>query len=156
MQYGSDMSSNSFHPSDLIEVRRVTNRGKGGRAVFARQEIRPNQTIERVPVLLIPRAQVFSPPDESQPHGSKISWYVFNWLPTKRDYVALALGYGSIYNHSDDPNARYEMEMPDILRFIAIKPIRVGDEITIDYRGDEGDRKDLGFDAATDSPRPAE
>jgi hypothetical protein len=33
------IDANLFQQSDAVEVRRVTNRGKGGRAVFARRDI---------------------------------------------------------------------------------------------------------------------
>src|SRR5947207_2382193 len=91
--------------SNLIEVRRLDNRGRGGRGVFALRDIPAATTIERVPVILIPKEQVFGNTPEAR-HAARISWYVFAWDGiTKRNYVALALGYGSIYNHSYSPNA---------------------------------------------------
>ncbi|HEY0007696.1 MAG TPA: SET domain-containing protein-lysine N-methyltransferase [Tepidisphaeraceae bacterium] len=139
---------NLFHQSDVVEVRRATNRGKGGRAVVARRDVAAGELLERVPVLLIPRTQVFGPNDIAK-RAARISWYVFNWLPTKRDYVALALGYGSIYNHSDTPNAQYLLEMPDIINYVALKPIKAGEEIFIDYRGEVTSEEGLGFDVIT-------
>ena len=139
---------NLFHQSDVVEVRRATNRGKGGRAVVARRDVAAGELLERVPVLLIPRTQVFGPHDIAK-RAARISWYVFSWLPTKRDYVALSLGYGSIYNHSETPNAEYHMEMPDIMRFTALRDIAAGEEITINYRGDETNKTDVGFEIVT-------
>ena len=144
------MDPNFFHPSDAIEVRRVVNRGKGGRGVFARRRISTGEMIERVPVILIPRGQVFDPNPENQ-KPSRISWYVFDWIECKRDYVALALGYGSIYNHSSQPNARFEMQHPDILMFVALKDIQPGEEVFIDYRGSEN-KAALGFEAHHEQP----
>ena len=119
------LGPNLFRQSDAVEVRRVINRGKGGRGVFARRDIAAGELLERMPVLLIPRTQVFGPDDIAQ-RAARISWYVFEWLKTKRGYVALSLGYGSIYNHSDAPNADYDMEPPDIMLFTAVRPIRAG------------------------------
>lgn len=139
--------SNLFRQSDAVEVRRVTNRGKGGRAVFARRDIASGEICERVPVLLVPKAQVFGPGEQAQ-RSARISWYVFGWINTKRDYVALSLGYGSIYNHSETPNAKYRMHLPDVMEFFALRDIRAGEEITINYRGDNADAKsDIGFEA---------
>ena len=118
----SAIGPDRFRHSDLVEVRRVSNRGKGGRGVFARKDIDAGQVIERVPVILIPESQVFGA-DPIARRAARISWYVFEWLETKRGYVALALGYGSIYNHSETPNAAYEMEMPDIITFRATQVI---------------------------------
>lgn len=146
---------NRFHQSDAVEVRRVVNRGKGGRAVFARRDVAAGEVLERVPVLMIPRTQVFGPGDVAQ-RAARISWYVFEWLPTKRPYVALSLGYGSIYNHSDDPNAEYDMEPPDVMIFTALKAIRAGEEILISYAGAAGVMKDLGFEAEKSPPLAAD
>ena len=132
----------------------MLNRGKGGRGVFARRDVAAGEVIERVPVLLVPRTQVFGPGEIAQ-RAARISWYVFSWIKTKRDYVALSLGYGSIYNHSDTPNARYAMHPPDVMEFIAIRPIDAGEEVLIDYHGDEPRGTDLGFEIGIDPPDPA-
>jgi SET domain-containing protein len=147
------MDPNLFQQSDAVEVRRVTNRGKGGRGVFARRDIAPDEIFERVPVLLIPRAQVFGPSEIAR-RAARLSWYVFSWIRTKRDYVALSLGYGSIYNHSATPNAKYVMHPPDAMEFVAIRPIRAGEEVLIDYHGDEAHGTDLGFEIGTAPAEP--
>ena len=140
---------NLFRQSDAIEVRRVTNRGKGGRAVFARRDLAEGEIFERVPVLLVPKSQVFGAGEVAQRAGVAISWYVFTWIHPEREYVGLSLGYGSIYNHSETPNAKYRMHLPDVMEFFAIRAIQAGEEITINYRGDQADTKsDIGFEAA--------
>ena len=126
----------------------MTGRGRGGRGVFATVDIAAGTLIERVPVLLIPRGQVFAAdPDEPSP-GPQISWYVFDWAgQTKRDYVALALGYGSIYNHAEEPNAQWTPEPPDALAFRAVRDIAAGAEVFISYKAkDGGDGHELGFE----------
>jgi hypothetical protein len=132
--------------SDLIEIRRAADRGKGGRGVYAVADIPAGTVVERVPVILIPKAQVF--PGDGVPSPSPaVSWYVFDWAGmTKRDYVALALGYGSIYNHSYEPNSRYVKEPPDLLSFVALRDIAAGEEILINYNGNPGDRQAVGFE----------
>ena len=133
--------------SELIEVRRVDNRGKGGRGVFAMRDMAAGTILERVPVLLIPKNQVFATEPGGQSPSPAISWYVFDWAGmTKRDYVALALGYGSIYNHSYVPNARYRREAPDMLEFVALRDIRAGEEILINYHGEPDDRRPVDFE----------
>jgi hypothetical protein len=132
--------------SELIEVRRAENRGKGGRGVYAIRDIPAETLIERVPVLLIPKNQVFGDPAEPSPSPA-ISWYVFDWSGiTKREYVALALGYGSIYNHSYTPNARYRKVPPDVLEFVALRDIAAGEEILINYHGEPEDKRPVGFE----------
>jgi SET domain-containing protein len=46
----------------------------------------------------------------------------------------LALGYGSLYNHSYDPNAT-TLERGDELVITATRDIAKGDEIFINYMG---------------------
>lgn len=139
------LTPDDFRQSDLVEVRRVANRGKGGRAVVARRDIAAGEIIERAPVLLIPRSQVFGN-NEIASRATTISWYVFTWVTPGRDHVALALGYGSIYNHLDDPNAEYKMELPDVMTFTARRAIRAGEEVTINYSGNPGKTFDPGFE----------
>lgn len=132
--------------SDLIEVRRLDNRGRGGRGVFATRDIPAGALIERAPVILIPAAQVFGD-DPLARRAARISWYVFEWAGlTERHYVALALGYASIYNHAYQPNARYTRVPPDVIEFHALADIPAGHEITINYHGDPANRSPVDFD----------
>ncbi|HEX8915874.1 MAG TPA: SET domain-containing protein-lysine N-methyltransferase [Humisphaera sp.] len=134
--------------SDLVEVRRADNRGKGGRGVFATRDVPADTLLERVPVLLLPKNQVFGKSEVAK-RMAHISWYVFDWEGvTKREYVALALGYGSIYNHSPNPNARVERHAPDVLEFHTVRAIAAGEEIFINYLGFEPTegKTDVGFE----------
>jgi SET domain-containing protein len=127
--------------SNLIEARRVDNRGRGGRGVFAAVEIAAETIIERVPVILIPRGQVFGD-SLTATRSARISWYVFGRKNlTNRDYVAIALGYGSLYNHSFEPNARYAPIIPDLIRNIS-----AGEETLINYNGDPANLTPVEFD----------
>lgn len=132
--------------SPLIEVRRADSRGRGGRGVFAVVDIPGGTLIESAPVLLIPHSQVFG-----EHPSARISWYVFDWEGvTKSHYVALALGYGSIYNHSYAPNAKYTKVAPDVIEFQALHDIAAGDEILINYNGDPEDKSPVHFDVETE------
>jgi SET domain-containing protein len=63
-----------------------------------------------------------------------------------RATVALALGYGSLYNHSYRPNARYDDDAQAAMVFLALRSIAAGEEITINYNGDPEDRAPVGFE----------
>lgn len=118
--------------SDLVEIRPSKGRGRG---VFARQPIRKGAVIERVPLLRVTWKEI---------ENSELAHYVFDWTPRK---AVLALGYGSLYNHSFEPNARYEDVGKDTKVYLAIRDIDVGEEITINYNGDPKDRtNELAFD----------
>jgi len=101
--------------------------------------------IERVPVLLIPKNQVIDESKAALP-VCRISWYVYAWGEQQgHEYVALALGFGSLYNHSYKPNALFRLESPDVVEFVAIKRIEQGEEITINYNGRPDDNSPVDF-----------
>ncbi|MEM1332819.1 MAG: SET domain-containing protein-lysine N-methyltransferase [Actinomycetota bacterium] len=99
-----------------------------GRGVFATVAFKKGQVIEHCPMLLA---------DGEQGTALEIGaeGYVFRWGDTT---TGLALGYGSLYNHSYDPNAT-TLETEDELIISATRSIAVGDEIFINYMGTEQD-----------------
>ena len=121
----------SLEQSSLITVKRMPRKGRG---VFAKEFIRAGTTIERVPVLVVPIADIAA---------SRLADYAFTW---SRRRVALALGYGSLYNHSYTPNARYLEAGRSAQEFVAIRDIVPGEEITVNYNGDPDDRSAMDFD----------
>ena len=121
--------------SDAIEVKRVKGKGRG---VFARRFISKGEVIERVPVIVM-AAQDF----ENGLSGTALANYCFAWGEGK---VALALGYGSIYNHSYRPNARYDDVGLQTKHFTAIRRIAPGEEITVNYNGEPRRRGAVWFD----------
>ena len=132
--------------SNLIEVRRLENRGRGGRGVFATVDIAEGTLIERAPVILIPSAQVMGDSPQAK-RSARISWYIFSRDGVaKRNYSALALGYGSLYNHSFKPNARYTPIAPDLMEFHSLRTIAAGEEIFINYNGDPANQTPMDFD----------
>jgi SET domain-containing protein len=129
--------------SDAIEVKRVKGKGRG---VFARRHIRKGEMIEAVPMI------VMSVDEYEEGLGkTKLANYCFAW---GRGKVALALGYGSIYNHSFRPNARYEDVGPQTKTFIAIRDIESGEEITVNYNGKPGSRSAVWFSVVENGLHP--
>ncbi|MEM8874538.1 MAG: SET domain-containing protein-lysine N-methyltransferase [Planctomycetota bacterium] len=132
--------------SPLIEVRRVNDCDPAGRGVFARTDISAGSLIERMPVLLIPRKQVFGA-NPTAKRAARISWYVFDRGKVDGQHmVGLALGYGSLYNHATNPNAEFEHISPDLMHVNARRDITAGEEITLHYKDDPGVEVDLGFE----------
>ena len=121
--------------SDLIKVRKT---GKKGRGVFAVTRIPKDTEIERVPVIVLPAQDIFG-----HTRTSKLADYVFNW---KKDKMALALGYGSLYNHSFKPNAQYFVENQDTMSYMALRDIEAGEEVTINYNSEPSCKDDVGFE----------
>ena len=120
-------------PSDAIEVKRVRGKGRG---VFARRSIEAGEVIETCPVLVLPA-------DSVEDVSAGIGGYVFEW---GRGKLALALGYGSLYNHSYRPNARYVDLAGRTKLFTALRDIAAGEEITVNYNGEPDDETPVGFE----------
>jgi len=123
-----------FVHSDLVEVRWTRKKGRG---VFARQHIRKGTVIERAPVILLPTKEVFS-----KAPRTALADYVFTWGSNE---VAVVLGYGSLYNHSYQPNAEYYDSGRLTQVYKAIRDIRSGEEITVNYNGSPAARAGVGF-----------
>jgi uncharacterized protein len=130
--------------TDAVEVRRAGGKGLG---VFARRPIRAGEVIERVPVIVLPAREI-----EDDSGATTLAGYCFVWA---RGKVAVALGYGSLYNHSYRPNARYEDRGRRTKLFTALRDIAAGEEITINYNGEPRDRSPVGFDVLAPAAPPA-
>lgn len=115
--------------NDKIYVAQSRIKG-AGRGVFALADIKKGDVIEICPII------IFRDKDDKRILTTVLQHYVFEYDKTSS---FLALGYGSLYNHSLTPNARYEIEEYDdpavgsLLYFIAAKKIRKGEEICINY-----------------------
>ncbi len=124
-------------PLGRIAIEESPGRGRG---VFARGEFKRGDLIERVPVILVPAKQR-QKLDETDLYN-----YAFEWEEVGGT-IAIALGYGSLYNHSYRPNAAYnEHPREEVMDFYAIKTIRLGQEITVNYNGEPDDQEPLWFD----------
>lgn len=109
-----------------------------GTGVFAARAIAVDGLVECCPVIVCPC------PQEELLEQTALRGYYFTW---EEEGVALALGFGSLYNHSWQPNAAYEHDYEAaVVRYYAVRAIAKDDEITINYTGDPDGRGDLWFD----------
>ena len=101
-----------------------------GRGVFAGRAYREGEVIEVCPV--IPLAE-----ETVEAALGALDRYLFAW-GKDGERLAIALGYGSLYNHSPDPNAGFtpRTATEDIV-FRARRDIAEGEQILVDYQWDE-------------------
>ena len=123
----------AFSTTTSIRVKQVPGKGLG---VFAVCDIAAEELIERCPVLVMSKSEVWQA-------DSLLSRYVFSWGKGK---VALALGYGSLYNHSFCPNAYYQDRGRRCKQFRALRDIAAGEEVTINYNGLDDAESPVGFE----------
>ena len=102
-----------------------------GLGVFATKKIKKGEIIEECPLMVLPiepgqTSGLFMNHRFAWPKG--IGWY--------QHFVAM--GYASYYNHSDTPNADWDIhpQNEDVFRFYALEDIYPDQEIFV-YYGDE-------------------
>ena len=99
-----------------------------GRGAYASRRFTAGEVVEECPVIL------FSGSFASVPEA--VRQVLFNWghLANTESMHCLALGYGSLYNHENPSNMRYEAdEQRKVLRFVAMRDIAVDEELTVNY-----------------------
>jgi hypothetical protein len=95
--------------------------------VFAARRFVAGELVERCEVLRIPAAEL------ALVQQTVLRDYLFSCDDGTGD-VSIALGCGSLYNHSDDPNAEYHKDLlHNAIDFTAARDIEIGDEITVAY-----------------------
>jgi uncharacterized protein len=118
----------------------ITGSPLGGRGVFTGEPLEAGSLIEICPVIVLP--------EEDLPviHGTRLHDYYFLWGDDQKK-CAIALGNGSLYNHSYEPNARYLLDYEhDTIDFYCIKNIEAGEEITVNYNGEPDVKTPVWFD----------
>lgn len=96
--------------------------------MFASRRIVAGETVEVAPVIqLRVRYDVLD---------LELQRRIFHWgrLASRPGIHALALGYGSMYNHSNPANLRYSAENDaGAIRFVAVRDFEANEELTINY-----------------------
>ncbi len=113
----------------------------GGLGVFAGEDIPKDSCIEICPIIIL------SKKDTKRITDTHLYDYYFIW-GKKENKSAIALGYGSLYNHSYEPNATFESNNAfKTICIYSLREIKAGEEILVNYNGDgELARKELWFD----------
>jgi uncharacterized protein len=111
-----------------------------GRGVFAGCNIKKDEIIERCPVIEVSKY------DTSNLTESILVTYFF-YFGKNKERSAIALGLGSIYNHTYKPNAKFKIKQKDMaIDFIALENIKKGEEITINYYNGNPKNSPLWFE----------
>jgi hypothetical protein len=117
-------SSRTVYVDDVI-VAPSPGRGRG---VFAGRRFEANEIVEVCPMIAL------SERDADKLAKTGLSDYYFGWGKDGKQ-AAIALGYGSLYNHSLTPNAEHRKSTADdTMSIVAVREIAVGEEIFIHYQ----------------------
>ncbi len=98
-----------------------------GRGVFATSDIDAGEVLEECHFFTLSHTK-------TSVNDASLYQMVFCWPMCNKECHAVVLGYGSIYNHSDDNNATWDTdEWRRLYRFYATRPIKSGQEILLNY-----------------------
>jgi SET domain-containing protein len=114
----------------------------GGRGVFAGKKIYAGDVIEVCPVLPMKKGEM------EILDTTTLYDYYFLWEDEEQQIksCAIALGFGSLYNHFAPSNADYIMDFDNLtIDIMAVRDIEAGEEITINYHGEPGDTSPTWF-----------
>ena len=112
-----------------LYIQKIKGKGRG---VFCNQPVAKDDIFETCPVLVIPAA------DYETVKASRLVDYFFSFNK-EENTLALALGFGSLYNHAVYSNAAYSLNRENkTLTFYALEDIPAGKEICINYAGESG------------------
>lgn len=110
-----------------------------GSGVFAATGIRKGEWIEVAPLLPVPASE------RDLLRGTSLHYSYFmtgdEGIP-----AVIGLGFAGLYNHACPAAASYEIRLKEkTIRFRAVRDIREGEEITINYHGEPGNPAPVQF-----------
>lgn len=108
--------------------------GKHRYGMFCAEDILEESIIEVCPILILGAADAAFIKE-----GHLLYEYYFEWSD---EQIAIALGYGSLYNHDNHPNAAFDPDYEfEHIVFRAVTDIPAGEEILVDYHEGSPERK---------------
>ncbi|MCA9371967.1 SET domain-containing protein-lysine N-methyltransferase [Candidatus Woesebacteria bacterium] len=114
--------SNVYLATSHVAKNNVLNRG-----MFAKKNISKGSIIEICPVIVLPKK------DEKLLEPTILDRYIFDF---GEDRECVVLGYGSIYNHSFEPNIHWYDDVENQTKiFYALRAIRKDEELVHNYHG---------------------
>ncbi|MBX3011996.1 MAG: SET domain-containing protein-lysine N-methyltransferase [Caldilineaceae bacterium] len=117
----------------MLYVREIEGKGRG---VFTQGRIHSGALIERAPVIILPAREW------DQIERTVLFNYCYGW----GEDSAMALGLGSLYNHSYQPNAIYTRNFAEqVIEYTALRDIEADEEITVNYNCDPTNQDPLWF-----------
>jgi len=122
----------------ILYIMETAGRGRG---VFTTEAIPEGTTIEIAPVIVLNQAE------RTIVDTTLLHDYIFEWGINEQE-AAVALGYVSIYNHSEDANCKYDMDYDHKTIEIQTKrAVAADEELCINYNGDGVMDKPVWFEA---------
>lgn len=126
-------------PPDSTVLRVAAVRGKG-RGIVAGRRFSCGDVVDAAPVVVIPGRQ------RPLVERTVLAQFSFVWDDATGS-TAVALGRGSLFNHSYEPNVAAEKHVASrMIYFTALRDIDRGEELTLNYHGDASCLDPIWFD----------
>jgi len=138
LKYPKKHNPKSYYINPKIEARASKLHGVG---VYAKKDIKKHEVLEECHFVLLKTDWKSAP---------KPLWeYIFAWtkeLPDSRSKAALVFGLGAVYNSSNKNNADWKTDKKrNRFVYYAIKKIKKGSEILIDYGSEYWDTREIKY-----------
>lgn len=131
------MATTGDDPNPWLRMVRVPGKGRG---VAAGRAFDEGEVVDLAAVVVVPARQ------RALVERTEVHRFCFSW-DDHTGSLAVALGRGSLFNHSYEPNVRSEKRVGTrTIAFVAMRDIRPGEELTINYHGDPDCRDPLWFE----------
>ena len=127
--------------NEFIKVRYIS-KGKG-KGAFAKKDIKKKTIIDIANVILI------SNKDYKKIEKTVLFDYIYVWKDPEQKAEfenAITLSISQFINHSYEPNIRYLYDYKEkAIEFSAIRDIKEGEELTVNYNGLVNDKSPIWF-----------
>ncbi len=127
--------------NEYIKIRRIS-KGKG-KGAFAKKDIKKKTVIDVANVILIPNN------DYRKIKKTVLFDYIYIWEDPKHKPEfknAITLSISQFINHSYEPNIKYLYDYKNkAIEFSAIREIKEGEELTVNYNGLVDDKSPVWF-----------
>jgi SET domain-containing protein len=132
----------------MFEIKQIS--AEKGRGAVATRDIKKGETLDIAHVIILTSKEF------EQIENTVLYNYVFDWgdpYDPSVNTLAIAMSPCEFFNHSYAPNARYKHDYEQkAIIFSAIKDIKQGEEISVNYNCQPGDKSPLWF-AVSDAPQ---
>jgi uncharacterized protein len=123
----ADASDVSLPPVGLVTWRAIPGKGRG---VVALRDCPAGTEVERAPVIVVPRAQIFQRPGSP----TVFEQYLLAWEEEPGKELAMGCGLLMVYNHSREPNVEFrDGPEPETMSVVTLRDVAAGAELTYDY-----------------------
>jgi SET domain-containing protein len=126
----------------LIEVKYVSP--KKGKGVFSKSFIKEGTIVDVAHVVLLTEN------DFDLIADTVLYNYSYEWEDPNNDsefMAAISLSISQFINHSFTPNIKYDYDYDNkAIVYTAIRDIKIGEELTVNYNGEVDNNKEVWFD----------